>query len=100
MRHLRLQPQRMVELKTDRPVSHSSNTAIDKLQTPKAGKGAGKKKVSCGAGNPTLAHFFETSIYASFLGEHTGQADPPGYTEGSPHKPGGIPTHRTICAPK
>lgn len=44
MRHLRLQPQRMVELKTDRPVSHSSNTAIDKLQTPKAGKGAGKKK--------------------------------------------------------
>ncbi|KAJ6652432.1 hypothetical protein lerEdw1_011550 [Lerista edwardsae] len=37
-------PQRIQEVKAERPASHGSNTAIDKLQTAKSGKGAGKKK--------------------------------------------------------
>lgn len=51
-----LQPQRTVEAKAERPPSHGSNTAIDKLQPAKTGKGAGKKKVSgaWGGGSPAL----------------------------------------------
>ncbi|XP_053133995.1 leucine-rich repeat-containing protein 71 isoform X2 [Hemicordylus capensis] len=37
-------PQRVLEVKSDRPASHVSSTAIDKLQPPKTGKGTNKKK--------------------------------------------------------
>lgn len=38
-------PQRHTDVKSDRPSSHVSNTAIDKLQTLKSGKAVNKKKV-------------------------------------------------------